>query len=393
MKPNNSPTRYCQRSIILALLAVILIGSASAQQSFEITSLSTSGSNIIEHEPITGDDRGGIALSSTNLFYTGDGSTGSFETANLSNAASIGIRYDALVSNLRTRQVYTLGTAFGVVQNGGDLVARLVPLDPSTGAQIAGDIQLSTPISITSGTTPAGIFAGWDRIVLLDGNTLQAYDIALPSGIVTPLGFLNLYADQGSSDDRCGCENWATWGVAEYSGGTFKLVYAASPTFGKLYGFQSGSIKRYDVSTGNVTTVADFASGISDMCSLTVDPATERWYFHYEGYSGAFDFGNDENVGYATASFLTPSSEVAKITGRALTAKGRGISGVTVKAVGSDGKTVSTNTNTFGYFSLPKLKVGQTYVVSVESKRYFFPVSSEIVVLNEDLDGLDFEAQ
>jgi hypothetical protein len=396
MKTRNSHTSLFLRAISAALIAIFLIGQASAQQSFQITSLSTSNSNLIEHGYATGDDRGGIALSSTSIFYTGDDSTGSFPTSNLSTGSATSFQHDALVSNLRTKQVYALGTQFGLVGYGGDLVTRLVPLDPTTGAEIAGDVLLSVPLSITNGSTSAGIFSGWDRIVLLDGGSLIAYNIDLPSGIVTSLGPVNLYTDNGSADDRCGCENWATWGVAEYSGGTIKLVYAASPYSGfginSIKGFLPGSIKRYDVSTGDVTTVADFPMGVSDMCSITVDPAADRWYFHYEGYSGAFDFGSDENIGYATASFLAPSSARANISGRVLAHKGRGLSGVIVKAVSPSGKVTSTTTNTYGNYTLKGLKVGESYVVSVESRRYYFPVSSEVVQLDADLAGLDFEA-
>lgn len=381
-------------AICLALTLAAQPGAINAQQSFQIMSLSTTSSSLVEHNTITGDDRGGIAISSTRLMYTGDNATGAFPTSNLSSGSATSYQYDAIASNIRTKQVYALGTTFGLVQMGGDTVTRLVPLDPTTGAAVSGDILLSTPISITNGSTQAGIFSGWDRIVLLDGSTLIAYNIDLPSGLVTSLGPVSLYVDT-SVNDRCGCENWATWGIAEYYGGSVKLVYVASPSGGlspSINGFLSGSIKRYDVSNGNVSSVADFPMGLADMCVMTVDPSSNRWYFHYEGYSGSFGFGSDENIGYAAASFLAPSSAVAKITGRVTFGKGRGLSGVVVRAVGSNGKTTTAITNTYGQYMLPKLPVGQTYIVSVEARRYYFPVSSELVVLNEDLIGLDFEA-
>ena len=394
MKLTSSHTSLVRRSIAIALLTNLLIATTAAQ-TFEITSLTTADSNLIEHEALTGDDRGGIALSATSVFYTGDNATGSFPSANIANGSATAFRYDALVSNVRTRQVYALGTAFGIVQAGGDLVTRLVPLDPETGSELAGDITLSLPLSITSGTSVTGIFSGWDRIVLLDGSSLIAYNIDLPSGIVTSLGPVNLYADNGSNNDRCGCENWATWGVAEYSGGSIRLVYAASPNGSGLTRFDGvtgGVIKRYDVGSHSVSTLADFPNGLSDMCSFTVDPAANRWYFQYESYAGAFNFGTNESIGYATASFQTPSPSVAKITGRVMNVKGRGLSGVAVQAVSDDGKYSSTVTNTFGQYSLPKLSVGRTYTVSVNARRYYFPVSSEVVQLNEDIIGLDFEA-
>ena len=381
-------TLFSHLALSLALVFSLFLTDSSAQQSFQITSLSTSGSSIVNHDPATGDDRGGIALSQSNIFYTGDDATGGFSVSNLSNSFSTGFLHDALVSDLRTKQVYALGTQFGLVVYGGDVVTRLVPIDGSTGQPTLGEIQLSIPIRVEgSEWSPAGIFSGWNRIVLLDGNGMNSYNIDLPSGIVTPLGSLSLFADD-SADGRCACENWATWGVAEYSGGTIQLVYPAS----FFYGEGEGSIKRYDVSSGNITTVADFPAGISDMCSMTVDPATDRWYFHYEGYAGAFGIGNPENIGYADATFLAPSSAPAYISGRVLALKGRGLSGVIVKAVGPEGKLISTVTNSYGNYTLKGLMTGHTYAVSVESRKYYFPVSSEVVQLDADLTGLDFEA-
>ncbi|HXJ76896.1 MAG TPA: immunoglobulin domain-containing protein, partial [Candidatus Dormibacteraeota bacterium] len=45
---------------------------------FRITALTPDSSQIVEHEQVTGDDRGGIAVSDTHVYYTGDGATGRF---------------------------------------------------------------------------------------------------------------------------------------------------------------------------------------------------------------------------------------------------------------------------------------------------------------------------
>jgi hypothetical protein len=55
---------------------------------FKITGLSSTGANVIEHNFVTGDDRGGIALSASQVFYTGDNSTGRFSSTDL-NATEI----------------------------------------------------------------------------------------------------------------------------------------------------------------------------------------------------------------------------------------------------------------------------------------------------------------
>src|SRR5207302_5073013 len=75
---------------------------------FRITLLGADSSKVVDHNLITGDDRGGIAISRTHVFYTGDEHTGSFVASDLTGGASLPIQYDALVSNLRNGTVYSL---------------------------------------------------------------------------------------------------------------------------------------------------------------------------------------------------------------------------------------------------------------------------------------------
>ena len=76
------------------LLAAIVALAATARPSpateFGITALLGTGSQAIEHNGVTGDDRGGIAVSSTHVFYSGDSATGRFNLADLSGGASAG---------------------------------------------------------------------------------------------------------------------------------------------------------------------------------------------------------------------------------------------------------------------------------------------------------------
>ena len=373
-------------SLLSMIVSAVLPSTTLPQQSFQISSLTTSNASVIEHATVTGDDRGGIAVSSTNVFYTGDDNTGKFSLSNLSSSSSVGAQYDGMVSNLRTRQVYVLGDANGILSYGGGTVTRLIPLDGVTGAPTTGDITLSTPISITGGSPRAGIFSGWDRIVLLDGSSTLSYNIDLPSGTVTNLGNTDLPAI-GLTPRRLGCENWATWGVVEYAAFEIYLVYAAAP------GYSTTEIKRFEVSSGNISTIASFSPGVADLCSFTVDPYANRWYFHYEGNSGAFNFGVDENIGYADATFLGPSASPVNVSGRVTNRFGRALAGVVVKATGGDGKPKSVLTNTFGYYSLKNLKAGESYVISVESKRYYFPEPTRFLTLDADLMDLDFQAR
>ncbi len=261
------------------LIVLLNLGAGPTRgQDFQITDLSAVGCSVVDHGSITGDDRGGIAASLTHVFYTGDSATGRFDLEDLSGGVSVGQRYDAMVSDLSTGTMYSLGDGDTPITSAGGTVTTLLEIDGTTGALTGDSISLSMPITATSST---GIFAGFGRAALHTNGV--AYDVALPSGEVTDLGAMPTPAFRS-------CENWAYWGVAEYFGDTLYLVYRAS----------SGSqIVRSRVPDGETTTVAAF-SNLSDMCSFTVSPANDRWYFHHEG-SSQFG-GTSETVGFCQAA-------------------------------------------------------------------------------------------
>ncbi len=119
------------RRCILSLL-LILAAEPIGGQDFQITDLSAIGCSVVEHDAITGDDRGGIAVSSTHVFYTGDSATGRFDLADLSGGAGAGERYDALASDLSTGAVYSSATARRRSRAPG---ARSRPCSKSTAAR------------------------------------------------------------------------------------------------------------------------------------------------------------------------------------------------------------------------------------------------------------------
>ncbi|HEX4936851.1 MAG TPA: putative metal-binding motif-containing protein, partial [Gemmatimonadaceae bacterium] len=269
--------------------------SACGGDLFQITAFGAAGCTAVEHGGTTGDDRGAIAVSSGSAFYTGDSTTGRFPL-DLSSQTGIGRQYDAMVSNVRTEQVYTLANGATPIPNGGGTVTTLIAIDGTSGALLTGTtITLSTPITLGYGS---GLFSGFDRIVLHDASTNRVYSIALPSGAVTLVGTVPMPA-------HTSCESWAFWGVAEYFGGVLYETYVANST----------TIERMALPAGTRTTVGTFTN-LSDMCAFTVSPSTNRWYWHHEGTS-QFRSG-DESIGFCTASMtvgggtaeVLPSTEV-----------------------------------------------------------------------------------
>lgn len=272
-----------------AIAALCLMAGAARAQDFSITSLSTANATVIEVNSLTGDDRGGIAVSGTHVFLTGDSATARFARGSLSGGAGLGVIRDSLVSDLRTEKAYLLADGTTPIAprgvSGSVVINSLVELDSSTGVPNGTVVTLSSTISVPgNSSSTVGIFAGWSRVVIHNGA--RVYQIALPSGTVTDLGPLGV-------PTRTPSESWAYWGVAETIGGVDYLAYVRNGT----------TVARTKVSDGTVSTIATFAN-LNDMANFTVLPSMGRWYFHHEGTS-QFRVG-DETLGFADATMVVP---------------------------------------------------------------------------------------
>lgn len=81
----------------------------------------------------------------------------------------------------------------------------------------------------------------------------------------------------------------------------------------------------------------------------------------------------------------------ATVGGRLLSADGRPISGGVVTL--TDGPEVRTAmSNPFGYYRFDSIATGRTYIISANSKRYFFPDSPVALSVTGDRIDMDFQA-
>ena len=281
---------------------------------FQILALQTNAGVAIEHNSLTGDDRGGIAVSPVNVFVTGDGTgsspaTGRFPIDTLTGGGIAPRFYDALTSNLRTETVYTLGNGASPIQYqnftlSATTVNSLIAIDGVTGDLTATRINLSTNIPISNSS---GIFAGYDRIVIYNNTSSRAYNISLPSGLVTDLGNIGGLTRNSS-------ESWAFWGVAEYFAGSIHLLYGANTSVNGVFG---STVTRLRLSDRSVSyPLGPIPNGLGDMASFTFSLSRSRWFFHLEGSSifRSPSSNPDETVGSAKAAFTT---EAAYQIGRA----------------------------------------------------------------------------
>ncbi len=94
-----------------------------------------------------------------------------------------------------------------------------------------------------------------------------------------------------------------------------------------------------------------------------------------------------------TVTAIGPSAADAYITGRVSDAFGRSIGSAAITVQDLTGTSRVVYTNTFGYYRIDGLEAGQTYVLSVSSRRHSFTNASMLVNLSDNVDGANFVAR
>ncbi len=83
---------------------------------------------------------------------------------------------------------------------------------------------------------------------------------------------------------------------------------------------------------------------------------------------------------------LAPTAAGVTVSGRAVSKSGRGLENVRVVLSGGDlTEPLYSQTNAFGYYRFADIPAGQTYVITVSSKRYEFASPSRLVNVEEDV--------
>ena len=92
------------------------------------------------------------------------------------------------------------------------------------------------------------------------------------------------------------------------------------------------------------------------------------------------------NIVWAGSNVVTAAG--VNVTGRVVSAAGRGIINASVIFTAPSGEVYSARTNTFGYFRLSDVPAGVTYIADVKHKSYRF--AAQTVSLTDELSGLVF---
>lgn len=246
------------------------------------------GSNYatVDHDNLTGDDRGGIAITPDYVYINGDNSIARYDAGTFSNPTVFPM-HDGLFSDLRNGELWTLWST----------VSNSAPLNPSgfvlnslqtmdTDLNLTGSVLYLDTTLVIDNNNDWMMLAGYGYLGLYDGDDYHFYVVDLDNGHVEDLGMNSNFGGEFYTS-----ENWAAWGVIEYDCDSFYAVYRDE---------FSDNIVRMTIPSGNVVQVSNFPSDVSDLASFTYSRWENRWYFHYETSSGMFG-GNYETLGYADA--------------------------------------------------------------------------------------------
>ena len=89
---------------------------------------------------------------------------------------------------------------------------------------------------------------------------------------------------------------------------------------------------------------------------------------------------------------FAPSAAMVAVSGRILTANGNGIRNVIITLTDPSGSTRRNISTSFGYFCFDDVESGQTYILSVQSKRYQFADATQIISVADEIADLVFTA-
>jgi hypothetical protein len=90
---------------------------------------------------------------------------------------------------------------------------------------------------------------------------------------------------------------------------------------------------------------------------------------------------------------LQPTAAPAIVSGRVTDSFGTGIGGARlILTDAQSGNSFTAMTNSFGYYTIGGVEIGNFYVLSVSHKRFTFADDTRAFTLNEDIAGMDFVA-
>jgi hypothetical protein len=100
--------------------------------------------------------------------------------------------------------------------------------------------------------------------------------------------------------------------------------------------------------------------------------------------------GNGADIGAFEVQMAAPTAAMVSISGRVIAPQELGLTNALVTLTDSQGESRTALTGKGGRFRFTNVTAGETYIISVSSKRYTY--SPQVITVNEDLTELNFMA-
>ena len=97
--------------------------------------------------------------------------------------------------------------------------------------------------------------------------------------------------------------------------------------------------------------------------------------------------------GFWNSTPSAPTAATVNVTGQVRTANGAGIRNAVITLTALDGSTHIARSGSFGYYRFDEVLAGETYIVSISSKRFRFATPTIVLAVLDDVAGLDFVAE
>ncbi|MFN5884009.1 MAG: hypothetical protein ACK445_01595, partial [Bacteroidota bacterium] len=226
-----------------------------------------SGVNSVDHNNLTGDDRGNIVVTQNYVYFFGDANIARYNASNLTGGTVLPLRDGLFATYGGTGTLYAFGNSSAPFGNGVGTATHVWRVDSALNTIAGSAVALSAPVTLT------GTLASGPDFVLVGASTIVKVNPV--TGAVTTLTATGTALAPNTS------EGWSATGYATLENGNHYITYRASALY-------NSGIARFHVEGNTNTMVFDpgtlgGSNVYSDLAALTYSPWNNRVYFHHEG--------------------------------------------------------------------------------------------------------------